>query len=112
MKDRHSITVTIALMMMGVALLPVVFVQQASEKRRLQAAARRTTCVACGCLLTDDSLTHAQTLWVAHLQRENPTTLFRVVRPSNAFCIACGQEYVWQGEARVFAPVQSAKLSD
>ncbi len=115
-KGRLSVPLTIAIMVVGTALfpvlLPVALVQLARDKRRLQAAARGTTCIACGCLLTHEALTRAGTMWAAHiaqLRRDHPTVMFRVVRPYDAVCIACGQGYKWQSEARVLQPVQAAK---
>ncbi len=112
-----SVPVTMICMVAGILLLPVLvpvaWMQHASEKRRMQAAARQTTCTECGCLLTDESLTRAEDLWSAYMekwQRDHPTMRFRVVRPYDAVCFACGQEYKWTSEMRVFTPLQATNL--
>jgi hypothetical protein len=118
-EGRLSVPVTIICMVAGTlslpVLLPIAWMQHASEKRRMQVAARQTTCVECGCLLTDESLTLAIDLWSAYmtkLQRDHPAVRFRVIRPYDAVCIACGQEYKWANEMRVFQPLQATKLDD
>ena len=117
-EGRLSVPVAIICMVAGTLLLPVLlpvaWMQHASEKRRMQAAARQTTCMKCGGLLTDESLTRAVNLWAARmakLQRDHPTTRFRVVCPCDAVCIACGQEYKWKSEMRVFQSVQATELA-
>ena len=47
---------------------------------------------------------------MAKLQRDYPAARFRVIRPYKAVCIACGQEYKWTSEVRVFQPLQATKL--
>lgn len=113
------VPVTILCMVAGTlflpVLLPVVWMQHVSENRRMQAAARQMTCIACGCLLTDESLTRAADLWAAYmakLQRDQPAVQFRVVRPYDAVCIGCGQEYKWASNMKVFQPLQATKLNE
>ncbi len=118
-EGRLSVPVTIICMVAGTMLLPVLlpiaWMEQALEKRRMQVAARKTICVKCGCLLTDESLTRAVALWSAYmekLQRDHPAVMFRVVRPSDAVCTACEQEYKWTSEMRVFQPLQATRLDN
>ena len=118
-EGRLSVPVTIICMVAGIlslpVLLPIAWMQQESEKRRMQAAARQTTCIECGYPLTDASLTLAVDMWrayMAKLQQDHPYMQFRVVRPYDAVCIACGQEYKWANEMSVFQPLQATQLED
>lgn len=117
-RSRWSRPFTVASTIAGLALLPiwlpVVLMLHALDARRMRAVARKTICLQCGFLLTDESLVQAAKLWaeyVAQKQRDHPTTLFRLVRPYDAICLACGQAYRWLEQDLIWQPVDNAESS-
>lgn len=111
--SRYSAPAAIAIGIAGLLLLPVLFpfamMQLAWDNRKMREIARRTRCERCGELLDDRALEHAATLWHAHvdqLRRDHPHTIFRLVRPYDAVCVVCEQEYKWRDGDDGFEPVR------
>ena len=114
-EGRLSVPVTIICMIAGIlslpVLLPIAWMQQASDASSCAPDDLRRVRLS----LTDTSLTLAVDRWrayMAKLQQDHPYMQFRVVRPYDAVCIACGQEYKWANEMSVFQPLQATQLED
>ncbi len=117
-KREASVPLTMAWSLTGVALspvlLPIALLQLAAEKKRMQAAARRTPCARCGSVLTEGALVRAEDVWAAHmaqLRQSNPTLLFRVMRPYDAICTTCGQAYKWLERSRTWEAIMATDSS-
>jgi hypothetical protein len=86
-------------------IIPLVFICQYREKRRLRAAAERAECPSCGATLGVEALHRADDYWrsyVAGLRRDQPGVKFRLVRVVQAICGDCGAMLSFQNEKRTF----------
>ena len=89
----------------GPLLLALVAALHARHRRRLRAAADRTSCVGCGRLLGRAAVDAADVGWTGHmaeLRRRHPHSFLRVVRFLYARCTACGTGYDWKVQSLSF----------
>ncbi len=92
----------------GPLLLALAAALHAQDRRRLRAAADRTSCVRCGRLLGRAAVDAADVGWAAHmaeLQRRHPLVFLRVVRFPYARCTARGTDYDWEVQSLSFRPL-------
>ena len=78
------------------------------EQRALLELARRSSCARCGTLLTEQSVTLADTLWERHVQHvfEHKASGQRIVRNLDAACPQCGARYQYDHDRSTLAPVE------
>ena len=90
-------------------LLPFALLQTKRERRRQRAVAEAMPCLGCGEVLGERSLERAEALWrarVAQMRAEHPYVIFRLVRPWDAVCVACGRAYRWREAGAVFEAIE------
>ena len=89
-------------------VLPFGVVSYLRHQSRLRDIARQTTCIACGGFLGVEALQIADERWHDHveeLQRLYPDRRWRLVRPYDAICPACGAEFLFHESTKTFSLV-------
>ena len=103
-----ALAVVVVLVSMPVAI-PVAFIQHGLTERRKRRRVETARCARCTAILGATALTRSDADWTAHwdkLHRENPGVKFRMVRPCQATCTACGFWHRYDEQADAFVAAE------
>jgi hypothetical protein len=108
----HVIVLTVLLIVLLPAIIPLVGLSHSVYRRRLIAAARALACLSCGAVLGLESIRLADAAWDAHtreLRVKHPTIRFRVVLRVHAICPVCGAQYTFLERDTALVPALVAQ---
>jgi Zn-dependent protease with chaperone function len=93
-------------------IIPVAGLLHRAHVRRMEVAADRYVCLACGGILGREALRRADAEWAEHMRQSQDQSLRlwrvggrRMVRNVDAICPSCGARYKFDDRARTFGRV-------